>query len=124
MSQIRILLVEDDHAFAETIRVALTASGYEVVLAGDGREALRLYDPETMPLVLTDLIMPDMEGVELILALRRRAPGVKVLAMSGGGHNGPEPYLRIAQRVGAQKTLAKPFPLATLRAAVAECLDA
>ncbi|MEN9574561.1 MAG: hypothetical protein RL514_2416 [Verrucomicrobiota bacterium] len=124
MIPIRILLVEDDAAFAETVRLALTACGYEVVVASDGREALRHYDPPTVALVLTDLLMPDMEGVELILALRRRDVGVKIIAMSGGGTNQPDVYLRIAQQVGALKTLAKPFPLEELQQAVKECLAA
>jgi DNA-binding response OmpR family regulator len=118
----KILLVDDDREFAEMLGKALTSFGYEVLRAGDGRAALRLYDPQTVGLVLTDLIMPDMEGVELIGALRRRCPGVKIIAMSGGGRNTPEPYLKIARKIGAVKTLAKPFPLETLRAAVAECL--
>ncbi len=118
----KILVVDDDRDFAEMLGKALTSFRYEVLRAGDGREALRLYDPQTVGLVLTDLLMPDMEGVELIVALRRRFPGVKIIAMSGGGRNAPEPYLEIAQKVGAVKTLAKPFPLETLRAAVAECL--
>ncbi|MEN9575159.1 MAG: hypothetical protein RL514_3014 [Verrucomicrobiota bacterium] len=120
----KILLVDDDRALADMLCKALASFGYEVLRAGNGREALRLYDPQTVRLVLTDLIMPDMEGVELIVALRRRYPGVKILAMSGGGRNAPEPYLKIAQKVGAVKTLAKPFLLETLREAVAECLTA
>ena len=103
---------------------ALLVFGHEVLLAAPAMQALQLYDPQTVSLVITDLIMPDMEGVELIMALRRRHPGVKVIAISGGGRNVPEAYLRIAQRVGALKTLAKPFPLETLRAAVQECLAA
>ena len=120
----KILLVDDDDAFAEMLGKALTSFGYEVLRAGDGRAALRLYDPQTVGLVLTDLLMPDMEGVELIIALRQRHPAVKVIAMSGGGRNQPDAYLKIAHQVGAVKTLAKPFPLATLRVTVAECLAA
>ncbi|MBI5799787.1 MAG: response regulator [Verrucomicrobia bacterium] len=118
----KILLVDDDELFGEMVHKTLTAFGYEVLRARGGKEALELYDPLTVDLVLTDLIMPDMEGVELIMALRRLQPGVKVIAMSGGGRNRPEVYLQIAQRIGALRTLAKPFPLATLRAAVEECL--
>ena len=118
----KILLVDDDPLFAEMLQQALAVFGYAVVRARDGKEALLRYDPAVVDLVLTDLIMPDMEGVELILALHHRHPGVKVIAMSGGGRNVPDTYLRIAQRLGAMKTLAKPFPLETLRQAVAECL--
>lgn len=120
----KILIVDDDVPFAELLQKALLVFGHEALCAGSAKQALELYDPQTVSLVITDLLMPDMEGVELIMTLRRRHPGVKVIAISGGGRNVPEAYLRIAQRVGALKTLAKPFPLETLRAAVQECLDA
>ena len=120
----KILLVDDDVPFAELMQKALLVFGHEVLLAGSAKQALQLYDPQTVSLVITDLIMPDMEGVELIMALRRRHPAVQVIAISGGGRNVPEAYLRIAHRLGAVKTLAKPFPLETLRAAVQECLAA
>lgn len=119
-----ILLADDDDLFAEMIQQALVKFGYEVVHARNGNEALKLYDPQTIDLVLTDLIMPEREGVELIMTLRQRHPSVKVIAMSGGGLNQPNAYLSIAKRVGAVKTLAKPFPLEVLQLAVRECLDA
>lgn len=119
-----ILLVEDEHLFADMICKALVAFGHDVVRARNGKEALRLYNAQTVSLVLADLIMPDMEGVELIVALRKAHPAVKVIAMSGGGRIQPTIYLAIAQQVGAVKTLAKPFPLEKLRAAVQECLAA
>ena len=120
----KILLVDDDELFAVMLQRSLVVFGYEVARARDGREAMKLYDPETFNLVVTDLIMPDMEGVELIVALRRLNPAVKIIAMSGGGRNQPEAYLSIAQKVGAGRTLAKPFPIATLSAMVKECLAA
>lgn len=80
------------------------------------------YRPHYVDLVLTDLIMPDMEGVELIIALRQIEPNVKIIAMSGGGCNGPEAYLKVAQRLGAIRTLTKPFSSAELAEAVQACL--
>lgn len=120
----KILLVDDDDLFGDMIEKALIMFGYGVVRALNGKAALKLYDPATVALVLTDMIMPDMEGVELILALRRQHPGVRVIAISGGGSNEPDAYLKIARQVGALRTLAKPFPLETLRATLKECLDA
>lgn len=117
-----IMVVDDDEHFARITERALTAFGYSVVPARNGVEALKLYHADTIQLVLTDLIMPDMEGVELIVTLRRLNPSVKVIAMSGGGRNNPAAYLPIAQRVGAMKTLAKPFSLEELRQTVADCL--
>lgn len=119
----KILLVDDDDAFAEMAHKALTICGYAVVRARNGKEALQLYDPQTVSLVLTDLIMPEMDGMELIVKLEQLDPAVRVIAMSGGGRGNPEAYLPLAERLGAVKTLAKPFSLETLRQAVRECLD-
>jgi two-component system, chemotaxis family, chemotaxis protein CheY len=121
-----ILFVEDDTACATMLRAALNHFGHPVVHAADGREALRLYEPQTTRLVIADLLMPEMDGMELIMKLHAREPSVRVIAMTGGGRSGKSEtylYLRMAERLGAVKTLAKPFPLEDLRQAVSECLD-
>jgi DNA-binding response OmpR family regulator len=117
-AQSRLLLVEDDEAFADMLQTALINAGYVVVLARNGKDALRLYDARPPTVVLTDLIMPGIEGIELITTLRRRYPGVKIIAMSGGGRNSPEAYLPIAQALGAAHTLPKPFSIPELIAAI------
>ena len=122
MSMIHVLLVEDDDHFASMIQRALATFGYTVVRARNGREALDIYDPRIVNLVLTDVLMPSMEGIELIMALRKINPKVKIIAMSGGGRNRPEAYLAITERMGVVKTLAKPFPLDELQRAVQECI--
>lgn len=119
-----ILVVEDDPSCAAMLRSALTAFGHQVVLAPDGKQALRLYDPQAINVAVVDLMMPEMDGMELILKLQERDPAVRVIAMTGGGRGKPEAYLRMAERLGAVKSIAKPFPLEDLRQAVAECLDA
>lgn len=119
----KILLVDDEASCAETLKDALTRFGYEVVLARNGEEALRLYDPQTIHLVLTDLFMPGMDGMELITKLEQRDPGVRIIAMSGGGLGQPGVYLPMAERLGAVKALPKPFTMEALRVAVKECLD-
>lgn len=119
----KILLVEDDPAFADMVRKALVMFSYEVVLARDGKEALRLFDSATMLVVITDLLMPDMDGMQLIVKLQQRDPSVRIIAMSGGGLGKPETYLPMAERLGAVKTLAKPFAITELIAAIEECLD-
>ncbi|MEQ2006916.1 MAG: response regulator [Limisphaerales bacterium] len=119
----KILLADDEDVFAIMLQRSLAMFGHEVIRARNGKEALKLYDPQTIGLVITDLIMPDIEGVELIIALRKVNPAVRVIAMSGGGRNHPEAYLSIAQKVGAVKTLAKPFPITALVEAVEECMD-
>lgn len=119
-----ILLVEDDPACATMLRTALITFGHQVVLAPDGKQALRLFDPQAMNVAVVDLMMPEMDGMELIMRLQEREPSVRVIAMTGGGRGKPEAYLRMAERLGAVKSLAKPFPLEALRQAVGECLDA
>lgn len=123
MNAPRILLADDEDLFAVMLQRSLVMFGYEVIRARNGKEALKLYDAQTITLVVTDLIMPDMEGVELIVALRKVNPAVRVIAMSGGGRNHPEAYLSIAQKAGAVKTLSKPFPITALVEAVEECVD-
>ncbi|MEN9575294.1 MAG: hypothetical protein RL514_3149 [Verrucomicrobiota bacterium] len=119
----KILLVDDEDSVAQIITKALTSFGYEVVRAANGKEALQLYDPQTISLVLTDLFMPNMDGMELITKLEQLDPAVRIIAMSGGGRAIPGTYLPMAERLGAVKTLAKPFPMEALRLAVRECLD-
>jgi len=123
-TQRQILLVEDDEPFADMLQKTLVQEGYAIVRACNGKEALRLYDAQCPHLVLTDLIMPDMEGVELIIELRRRHPSVKIIAISGGGRNPPGAYLPIAQRLGAARTLPKPFANPDLLAAIQVVLNA
>ena len=102
----KILLVDDDDALAGVLHDALIRFGYEVVRAHNGKEALQLYDPQTIQLVLTDLFMPDMDGMELIMQLEQLNPGVRIIAMSGGGMGKPGIHLPLAERLGAVKTLA------------------
>ena len=82
---------------------------YEVVAAADGNKGLRLYREDPTDLVVTDIIMPEKEGIETIIDLRREFPEVKIIAMSGGGHGKPDSYLHMAKGLGAQRTLTKPF---------------
>lgn len=124
MSPVRILLVDDDDLFAGAVGRFLNVLGYEVVRASNGKQALKLYQPTAFSLVVTDLIMPDAEGLELIAKLHRAHPGAKIIAISGGGRNRPDIYLPIAQKAGAMRTLAKPFPLAELQRAIEDCLAA
>ncbi len=117
-----ILLVDDDEPFGDMLHKTLTLLRYGVIRARNGNEALRLYDPQTVDLVLTDLIMPDKEGLQLIRELHRAHPAVRIIAMSGGGRNTPEEYLPIARLLGAVTTLAKPFHQDELAKALQESL--
>jgi CheY-like chemotaxis protein len=120
----RILLIDDELMFRETLRAALEGMGHEVTEAGDGRKALGLYLPSRFDLVITDLIMPEVEGIETIIELRKLNPKVKIIAMSGGGRVTSVDYLQIARQIGAKKILVKPFQYEELKAVIDEMLQA
>jgi len=105
----RILLVEDDDAIRRSLEAVLAKSGFIAVEAANGRDALAAYDPRRIDAVVLDLIMPDMEGLETLRALRRISTDVRVLAISGGGQKLPDDLLETALQFGARETLAKPF---------------
>jgi YesN/AraC family two-component response regulator len=92
---------------------------HHVTEARNGTEALRLCAAEPPEVVLTDLIMPEKEGLETIAEIRRQFPELKVIAMSGGGRGQADDYLRIARRLGAVQTLSKPFSTSEMAAAIA-----
>lgn len=114
----RILVVEDDQQVRELIVEMLKRSGHEVRVAEDGNAALRLLDAETIDLIITDLIMPEMEGMQTIRELRKRDPQVPLIAMSGGGRVNADDYLETALLMGANHSLRKPFTRSDLIDAV------
>ncbi len=118
----RILVIDDEETVLEVVQQILERHGYDVLLTDDGDEGIRLCREEEVDLVITDVIMPNKEGLEIILELRRNFPNVKVIAMSGGGHIGPNEYLDLAAKMGAQRTLNKPFVMNDLLIAVREVL--
>ena len=118
----KTFLVDDDDSLAETLTHALTQNGCEILRARDGMDAVILYDPKTVSLVITDMVMPDLGGLVLFAKLRKPHPAVKIIAMSGGGRNNSEVYLPSARYLGAAQTLTKPFTTEQLLAAIAEAL--
>ena len=113
-----ILLIDDDEALRVALRLALERAGYSVVVARGGREGLQLFRRLSQDLVLTDIVMQGQEGLETIQALQREAPGVKIIAMSGGGSHRDGSFLDAARLLGAQQTLDKPLDLPHLLTAV------
>ena len=105
----RILVIEDDEMVRELLQEILARAGYEVAQAPDGEVGIRLYRNEPADVVITDLVMPNKEGIETIMEMRRDFPDVKIIAISGGGHSSPTRHLDMAKQLGAQRTLAKPF---------------
>ena len=104
-----ILLVEDDDQLRTMLKELLTRSGYEVSTASDGRRVCDLHQQMRFDLVITDVVMPDIEGLAVIMELRRVDQNVRIIAMSGERQGRAEEYLKIAQKLGAQFTLVKPF---------------
>ncbi len=106
----RILIIDDDDQVRKMLRLTLIAAGFDVIEAQDGKLAMQLFhqNPE-VDLVITDLIMPEKEGIETIIELTRDFPHVPIIAISGGGRIDPNDYLYLAKKLGARKTLEKPF---------------
>jgi len=118
----RILIIDDEEMMRGMLRQLLEREGYEVVDAADGAEGLNIHGRHPVELVITDLIMPDKEGLETILEFKQNYPDVKVIAMSGGGKIGPDNYLNLAEKFGAQFTLTKPFLMKDVLEAVGQLL--
>jgi two-component system response regulator (stage 0 sporulation protein F) len=118
----KILLVDDDETFRSMLRRTLQRAGHTVVEADDGAAAIRTLDHVAADLVLTDILMPGVEGIETIRTLRRNHPHLKVIAMSGGGRMTPAGYLDPAKAFGAVGVLSKPFDNDALFAAIAAAL--
>jgi DNA-binding response OmpR family regulator len=117
-----ILLVDDDEAFRKAQRLLLVKMGYSVLEARNGKEALRLAEVEPPDVMLTDIVMPEKEGLETIEDFRRLLPDVKIIAMSGGGRGSAIDYLKLAHLMGADHTLPKPFSLDELSVLLAAML--
>lgn len=119
----QILLVDDNEPLLELTGRVLQRAGHQVSLSTNGRDALNLVQDKTFDLVITDLVMPEKEGIETILELRRKFPALRIIAMSGGGLADPETNLKLARHLGAVHTLAKPFSSEEFLAAVASVLS-
>jgi DNA-binding NtrC family response regulator len=118
----RILIIDDDPQIRSLLRSLFEREGYAVAEGANGEEGLKVYRKNPADVVVTDLIMPEREGIETIIEFRRRFPQVKIIAMSGGGFIAGEEYLLLAQKVGALRTLIKPFMVNEVLSIVQELL--
>jgi YesN/AraC family two-component response regulator len=118
----QILLIEDDNCVRELLQQTLVRAGYDVIPASDGDEGLDIFRHSKPDLVITDIVMPQKEGLQMILELRRHSPDAKVIAMSGGGRYSNTDYLKLARKFGAKATLSKPFLREEILNAVKEVL--
>jgi DNA-binding response OmpR family regulator len=122
----RILIIEDDPLTREWLESLLTRNGYSVELAGNGKEGVALFMRSPADLVITDIVMPEKDGIETITDLKRHHPGVKVIAISGGDRrpeNVSRTYLNSAKLLGANRIMQKPIENADILAAVHDLLN-
>lgn len=114
----RILLIDDDPAVLTAFRRILEREGYDVVAAADGKAAMQSVRDHHLDLVITDMLMPEQDGVEIILELRRDYPELKVIAISGGGCISSDYYLEVAEKLGVRTVFQKPLQREKLLAAI------
>ena len=105
----QVLVVDDEDQMRKLIRLVMEQEGHTVVEASNGKKAIQHLQEAEIDLVISDVVMPDMDGLELIREVRRTHRGVKLLAISGAGKEGPGLYLNIAEHFGADAILMKPF---------------
>ncbi|MCG8505373.1 MAG: response regulator [Sphingomonadales bacterium] len=119
----KILVMDDDAGIRELIRDVLEESGHEVTEAEDGNKGMELLQNVQFDLVITDIVMPEKEGLETIIELRTCRPDLKIIAISGGGSMDGRSYLEIAELFGANRIFPKPIKMSELLVAVDEVLQ-
>ena len=117
-----ILLIDDEKPFRDVLKKVLSKAGYDVVEAANGAEGINRFYDKRADMIITDVIMPEKEGIETIIELKKVYPEVKLIVMSGGGWYGTDIDFDMAKKLGA-RTLHKPFSLQELLGAVAELLN-
>lgn len=113
-----ILIIDDDASVRDSLRRTLHKEGYTILEASEGKGGLKQLEHSLADLILLDMFMPDKDGLETIGELRRTHPGIRIIAMSGGGFKGTVDVLHVATKLGARRTLAKPFTREQLLEAV------
>jgi DNA-binding response OmpR family regulator len=119
----KILLIDDDDQVVKLIALWLSKAGYEVECACDGEQGRRVLEKERVDLIITDIVMPEKDGLEAIPLIRKMNKTVPIIAMSGGGRDGPDLYLQMALALGADCALQKPFEKEQLLSTVRTCLS-
>ena len=117
-----ILVIDDDELMLGFLKERLMYKGFNVLTAINGNEGMKLFNDNQVDLVITDIIMPDKDGFETIIELKRICPDIKIIAMSGMGLGMIEPCLKTAKFSGAEYALAKPFETSNLLTTVYELL--
>jgi CheY-like chemotaxis protein len=125
MNPISILVVDDEHGIRVLLQQWLVAAGHTVSVVGSGNEASEAMKKAKFDLVITDVLMPDRDGVELIMEIRKNYPSARIVAISGGGRfTEGRDYLELAKAVGAHAAVLKPFSLGQLQKGIDDALAA
>jgi DNA-binding response OmpR family regulator len=119
----RILIVDDEESIRYTLTKTLKSQGHEIYQASDGDTALKVLSEQEIELVVTDILMPNREGLETIREIRMNWPEIKIVAMSGGGRIRNTEFLKVAQKFGADVILKKPFSMSEFKFEVSKILD-
>ena len=119
---VKVLVADDEDMVRMVVKQTLAKAGIDVVEAGNGREALEQQARDPADVLITDIIMPEQEGIETIVQMRKDYPDLPIIAMSGGGRIGATDYLQAAKEFGARHVLEKPFDRKELLLAVQDCL--
>ncbi len=118
-----VLVVDDEPGMREMVKQLLLNEGYHVLEASNGKHAMEFLKNESPELVITDIIMEEMDGVEIIMEIRENYPDVKIIAMSGGSKISSEDYLESASDLGADRIFNKPFSLSEMLIAIKELIE-
>jgi DNA-binding response OmpR family regulator len=118
-----VLIVEDDKELREMLKLSLSRRNFTVFEAENGKSAIAHFKPTITDLVVTDLIMPEEDGLKVAIKLRELKPSIKIIAISGGGKVGPGSYLNLAKALGADAIYSKPFSINDLIAKIEQLLD-
>lgn len=105
----KVLIIDDEEQMRGVIRQMLERAGHEVLEAEDGGRGMEVFRGSAVDLVITDILMPEKEGLETIMEMKREAPDTRIIAISGGGRAGTLNFLPAAEKLGASAILAKPF---------------
>jgi CheY-like chemotaxis protein len=120
----KILVIEDNAIVRNTVMRVLQSAGYEVVVANDGLRGVEAFRKENPDVIISDIIMPEQEGIATIRQILGEKPSAKIIAISGGGRIGNTDFLQIARKMGAVDALAKPFDPEDLLQRITNCLKA
>jgi DNA-binding response OmpR family regulator len=118
-----VLIVEDDKELREMLKLALLRRNFTVLEAENGKVAITHFKPLITDVVVTDLIMPEEDGLKVVIKLRELKPSIKIIAISGGGKVGPGSYLNLAKALGADATYSKPFSINEVVIKIEELLN-